>query len=206
MTTIGVALPTIPVRRQYLGRALDSVLAQTRFPDQISVSIDTTRSGAAANRNRATYALDTDWVAFLDDDDTLEPSHLDVLLKTAADTDADLVYPWFHIRGGTDPLAVRDADGNLVSPLGVVFVPQMREYILTEGNFIPVTFIVKRELFNDLKGFPQPQSDEWTHTECEDWGFLQKVCKTNARIVHHPERTWTWFHHGKNTSGRPDRW
>lgn len=206
MSTIGVAIPTIPVRTKQLERALASVLSQTRFPDQISVTSDTAREGAAANRNRAARALDTDWIAFLDDDDTLEPNHLDSLLKTAIDTDADLVYPWFHIRGGVDPLAVRDVDNNLRTPLGLDFGPHMRQYILTEGNFIPVTYIVKRELFNDVRGFPQPLSDEWAHTECEDWGFLQRVCKTQAHIVHHPERTWTWWHHGKNTSGRPDRW
>jgi hypothetical protein len=42
----------------------------------------------------------------------------------------------------------------------------------------------------------------------EDWGFTLRCRALLGRegMRHHPEVTWTWMHHGANTSGRPDRW
>jgi glycosyltransferase involved in cell wall biosynthesis len=206
METVGVAIPSIPPREKYLKRALASVNNQTRAPEQISVSVDTQRRGAAPTRNAAASQLHTDWIAFLDDDDVLYPKHLESLLRTAHETSADLVYPWFDLHGGPDPLAVPDQHGNLVNPFGIPFTESMRDYLSHRANFIPVTYIVRRDLFDAVGGFPTPGEDWWQHTECEDWGFLIAVAHTGANIVHHPERTWVWNHHGRNTSGRTDRW
>jgi glycosyltransferase involved in cell wall biosynthesis len=81
-----------------VGRAIESVLAQTRPADEIVVvndgSTDGTlaalagfeprvrvlsqsNSGAAAARNRGVRALNTDWVAFLDQDDEWLPEKLE---------------------------------------------------------------------------------------------------------------------------------
>ncbi len=183
-----------------LREAVDSALRQVCAPNEIHVSIDHVGVGAAANRNDAWRSAKTDWVAFLDDDDLLFPNHLSTLLEFS--DDADLVYPWFELREGPDPLYV-PRNGQLTPAFGVPFGDEQRDYVLTRGNFIPVTVLVRRELLEDVGGFPQPGSVEWPHETCEDWGCWQRMLRAGAKFRHVPERTWRWRWHGKNTSGRP---
>lgn len=194
MTTISLAIPTIPPRADLLAQALVSVANQTRMPDAIHVAVDHHHEGAAATRNRALAAVTTDWVAFLDDDDLLEPHHLDRLMATADVTGADLVYPWFTVDGGSDPLGME----------GQPFDPDA----LRRANYIPVTYLVRTKVIRDVGGFPGPgwhedlglslQPDVAT---CEDWAALLRMVDAGAHIVHLPERTWRWRHHGANTGG-----
>src|SRR5690349_15794893 len=101
---VSVVIPSIPTRALLLQRALDSVYRQSVVPAMILVRSDETRLGAPQNRDRASATANTEWLAFLDDDDTLEPDHLRLLLAKAEKTGADLVYPWFNVvGGGTDP-------------------------------------------------------------------------------------------------------
>lgn len=194
MTTVAVVTPTIPTRSTLLVEALASVAAQTRPPDAISVAIDLHHEGAAATRNRALAAVDTDWVAFLDDDDLLEPVHLERVLDHAEETGADLVYPWFTVDGGTDPLGME----------GQPFDPDA----LRRANYIPVTYLVRTKLIKAVGGFPGPgwQDDLGIQLQpdvatCEDWAALLRMVDAGAVVVHLPERTWVWRHWGGNTGG-----
>lgn len=205
MTTVGVAIPSIPPRQPLLRQAVDSALDQTLTPTQISVVVDYERQGAAATRNRAWRMLDTDWVAFLDDDDLFHRHHLRACLMHAETTGADLIYPWFDIEGGTDPLACT-VNGELVNPFGVEFGPEQAAYVCDVANFVPVTTLVRRSLLEEIGGFPQPGSDEWPHPQAEDWGILINVIRAGGKIAHLADRTWIWRHHGANTSGDPTRW
>lgn len=198
--SVAVCIPAIPTRLDLLGETLASVLRQTRQPDEIHVSIDNDAVGAAGNRNRAWQAASTDWIAFVDDDDLLYPDHLEYLLAHAED--ADLVYPWFDLLEGPDPLFVTQND-KLVSPLGVPFGEDAANHIMTSGNFIPITVLVRREMLEKVGGFPQPGTPDWPHQTCEDWGCWKKLLEAGARFVHAPKRTWRWRWHYGNTSGRP---
>ena len=198
-STVAVCVPTIPPRRAYLGSALESVFEQTHPVDEVHVAVDVRGDGASATRNRAWRAASTEWVAFLDDDDLLHPQHVERLLATS--DDADLVYPWFDLPNGVDPLAVRVA-GQLVSPYGLPFGDDHRAHILNEGNFVPVTVLVRRSLLDEVDGFPATRSARWSHDQCEDWGCWQDMLRAGARFKHLPERTWTWRWHGRNTSGK----
>lgn len=202
MTDVTVCIPTIPPREGYLRVAIESVMRQTHLPVGIRVVLDEHGDGAAATRNRAWREAETEWVAFLDDDDYLHAPHLELLV--AASDDADVVYPWFDLPTGVDPLAVR-IDGQLVSPFGLEFGEQHRRYIMTEGNFVPVTTLVRRSLLDEIDGFPKPRSERWPHEHCEDWGCWQDALRVGARFKHVPQRTWVWRWHGLNTSGRPWR-
>lgn len=213
MPSVGVAIPSIPARPDMLARALSSVTIQTRLPDQISVVIDHDHRGAAPTRNRAWQALQTDWVAFMDDDDELLPHHLERLLGHAEETGADLVYPWFHLnqlRAGGFIRAESDGAGFLLvdgeDAEGRPFDEKAKTWILETGNFIPVTLIVRRSLLAEVGGFPTPGTEEWPHPTCEDWGCWQRLLRAGATFSHLPERTWIWRHHGRNTSGSGSRW
>lgn len=182
--TIGVAVPAIPPRFEFLRRALDSVARQTLLPDQINVTMDTERMGAWHNRNRAWQALSTDFVAFLDDDDYWYPKHLALLAQTQRETNADIVYPWFDCI--SDPF------------------PQFESLVWSndEPHLFPICYLVRRELLAEVGGFSEPPMPSG-YCAGEDWDLILKYVAAGARIVHLPERTWKYEHHGDNTSGLP---
>lgn len=199
--SISVCIPTIPPRAEKLHIAVASVQTQTLRANELCISLDEDGVGAATNRNNAWRQATSEWIAFVDDDDTIYPQHLKTLLTTALETGADLVYPWFDLWEGPDPLSVLH-EGKYVSPLGVPFGDEAKNYILTEGNFIPITVLVRRSMLEQVNGFPQPNSEEWPNDHAEDWGCWQKMLRAGAKFVHAPERTWRWHWHGAHTSGR----
>lgn len=192
MTTVGVAIPSIPPRRDMLARALTSVMLQERVPDQLAVSLDFERRGAAVNRNRAWRMLNTDYVAFLDDDDEFMPVHLKRCLEVAIGTDADMVYPWFHLPVGSDPFAHFGLPWNPDDPVQTTIV-----------------CVWKRSALERIGGFPEEELDGVDghgNRNGEDHQAVLRLSETGGKIVHIPERTWIWHWHGANTSGLNTRW
>lgn len=180
-----LVIPTIPPRGDMLVRAFATAVAQTRPYEQIRVQVDTDKIGAGPNRTRGMREVTTEWTAFLDDDDELYPHHHQSLHQAALETGADVVYPWFDVKGGTDPFPMFE---------GRVFDP-------AEPNMFPITILAKTEVLNETHGFPLAVDGVG-----DDWPMWLELVDLGAKIVHVPVRTWLWNHHGKNTSGRPDRW
>lgn len=199
---VTVCIPTFPRRVDLLLEAVDSVKAQTYPSVKQVVATDTTGVGAAINRNRALQEATTEWVAFLDDDDVLYPDHIARCMETAEQHQSDLVYPWFDLFEGVDPLSVKIGN-HYVTPYRREFGPEHVTHLRTIGNFIPVTVLVRRELLMDVGGFPQPNTPEWPNTTNEDWGCWLRLLDAGARFDHAPHRTWRWRWHRGNTSGRP---
>lgn len=204
--TIGLAVPSIPVRPNELARALTSVCRQTRLPDAISVAMDYGHEGAAVTRNRAWRALgDVDFVAFLDDDDEFMPHHLELLLASALETGATLTYSWFVVCDGWDPLAIKGEPA-----FGHPFDDVAREEILTSSNFIPVTTLVRREALEAIDGFPLTNSERWPNASNEDWGLHQDLLRAGFTFHHVAIRSWIWNWNSLggpgNTSGKGDAW
>jgi glycosyltransferase involved in cell wall biosynthesis len=117
MIPVTVCIPAIPPRvgNRMLDRAVESVKAQTVQPEGgISCVLDVGREGAAATRTRALYAAQTPWVAYLDDDDSWYPHHLETLWNLAQEKDADYVWSWFD---GNNPFPMhRGRQMNLDEP------------------------------------------------------------------------------------------
>jgi glycosyl transferase family 2 len=201
-----IVIPTIKGREDLLRRAIKSI----REPDLLvagAIEVDTEGNGPAYTRNLGVLntlnaGADPEFIAFLDDDDEFDQEHITRLVAHADATGADVVYPWFHLNVGgridnsRDPLLMNGAPA-----FGQEFDPTALE----ANNFIPVTALVRTSMFVAVGGFPQPNSEEWPHPDCEDWGLWKRLLALGARFSHLPERTWTWHWHGKNTSGRPDR-
>jgi glycosyltransferase involved in cell wall biosynthesis len=190
---ITVAIPTIEPRTGCDGpfaRALQSAQTQTLKPHRILAQLDADREGAAATRNRALEAVDTEWVAFLDDDDELYPDHLRLCARAARLNGADVVYPGYDTAGGDDP----------VGCFGIPFDGDL----LQRRNFIPVTVLARTALVREAGGF-QARPDE--HGDpCEDWGLWLAMHRQGARFYHLPQKTWRWNLAPGSTRGRPDRW
>lgn len=196
---ITVVIPTIPPRAAMLDRALASVHAQTLPAAAVVVETDTGREGAPAVRDRGLARVETDLVAFLDDDDALQPWHLARLAACLDDTGADLVYPWYTVVGGTDPHAQWEG------------VP----WDDATPHQVPVTFLARTEVIRTAGGFSyawdpsqgaDPGVDAYGNRAGEDYRLILRLVAAGARIVHHPERTWLWYHHGANSMGLPSRW
>lgn len=209
MSDVTVCIPTVPGREELLRRAVESAGNQTH-PVRVHVAMDTDADGAATTRNRAWRdAEPTEWLAFLDDDDVMDPNHVELCLAKAHEVNADLVYPWFRIHDSVgndishnDPLRA-PTDAGYVTPYGLTFDASMRTELLTRNNFIPVTVLVRRALVEQVDGFPIPGSPEWGDDCCEDWGLWRKLLRADAVFAHVPRRTWTWTWHSSNTSGKP---
>lgn len=177
-------------RASMLARAFASVVAQTHQPDAIVVAIDTDKEGAAMTRQRATEMVRTTYVAYLDDDDEFKPQHLHELSWHIGNN--SLIYPWFDVIGGQDPFPMHE---------GQVWQNDMPRQF-------PVTYLARVDAIRAAGGWcPVPVGP--THADGnpqgEDWDLELRLIATGAEIVHLNQRTWNWYHHGKNSSGRPDR-
>lgn len=183
--SVTVVTLTIPPRTELLARAVASVAAQTRQPDEHLILCDHKAEGQVALRNRSLDMIQTEWFATLDDDDQFLPRHLEALLEHAAATSADLVYPGYEMEDGPDP----------VGRFGHPFDPLE----LRRGNFIPITHLVRTELVRQVR-FPLcPQ--EWPDEGDADWGMLLRLTKAGAKFSHLPERTWRWNYRPNTTRG-----
>jgi hypothetical protein len=167
-----------------LERAATSVRAQT-VPVEHVLAEDIHHLGAAITRAHGLALVETEWTAFLDSDDELDPDHVEQLLACAADTGADYVYPWFRVVGGSDPFPMF---------FGKPFDP-------TAPNSTTITILVRTELAKQV-GFVR---DPNVQVSGEDYAFTLGCVAAGAKIVHLPRRSWTWFHHNGNTSGISSR-
>jgi glycosyltransferase involved in cell wall biosynthesis len=103
-----------------LGGAIESVLRQTRRPEEILVCDDcstdgtseiaeryssrvgyvrrSVNGGLSANRNTAAHAASGEWLLFLDQDDELLPHALEALKTTIEQSDAGVAYGYVLLR------------------------------------------------------------------------------------------------------------
>lgn len=211
--TTTIIIPTIPGRGELRTRALRSAMFQTEWVARVQedipqwwVQYDEQREGAAKTRNRAIERTEAHWLAFLDDDDLLSPEHLEVCLDAAEKTGADLVYPYPDFGDHRDPLATLH-NGRIVKPFGVPFGPEQEWWLRNMGNFIPVTHLVRRELVQQVGGFPEQGGFQVAagnnSGDCEDFGLLLRLLDAGAKFHHVPQVTWVYRQHDSNTGGRP---
>jgi glycosyltransferase involved in cell wall biosynthesis len=205
--TVAVVIPTIPGREAMLDRALASVRAQTRKPDQVIVERDSLRTGADQARNRALERVTADVVAWLDDDDQFLSGHIKACMRVLENSPEkpDLVYPTPAVVGGTDPTAV-SVQGQWVMPWGVRFGPEQEAHLRRFGSFIPMTHLVKTEMVRLIGGF-RPGLGVTTEGigrryRGEDEDYLVRLLDVGARFEHLNVKTWTWHVHAGNTGGR----
>lgn len=193
-------------RDAYAREAVASVHNQTR-PVQLIVAHDIDREGPATVRNRALRLVETEYVAFLDDDDILDPEHCEMLWRCAVETGADVVYPQFRVEGG-DYMRRRS-----LGDLAVLMAAVEREahgkagvfgQTMLAGNFVPVTTLCKVDSVRAVGGFPTgiaaPIHPFPPHPRLEDWGLWLRLLNWGAKFAHLPRITWTWRQWDGSTS------
>jgi glycosyltransferase involved in cell wall biosynthesis len=211
--SIGVIIPAYNAE-QTLGRALDSVLCQTRPPDEILLiddfSSDSTadlartyvdrgvkvlrldeRRGAAAARNAGIEASRGDWVAFLDADDEWLPRKLEKQAAAiASHPDASLVF-----CASEEFSACGDSLGDTFRGLPVE-IGQNAWKALLGCNFVATpTVLAPRELLLELGGFDETlkvaeDQDMWIRLALS--GLLAYVPETLVKVYVQPASLSSW--------------
>lgn len=202
---MSVVIPTIPPRLEDLIQCLGSVNAQERRADAVIVSTDLTHAGSAHTRNRGLNQVETEWTAFVDDDDVLLPGHLRHLEAGAVESGADVIYTGcFVIDQNAQQIPPREEWGRFGLPFD--------GDLLRERSWLPVTSMVRTGLAQEVGGFEFLQ-DPHSGGAYDDWGFYLRMLDAGATFHHVPIRTWLWRHHGYgkpgvpgNTSGSAARW
>lgn len=198
MNDITVCIASIPPRVELLTKCLASVAAQTLQPAAIIVEYDHTHLGAPGTKNAALRKVDTEWVAFFDDDDTMWPEHLEKLRIAADEQNADVVYsiPYIPQQPGPADTAIYNS--------GKPF----DEAELRRRSFIQTSALARTEYAIRGGGFWRPEGSPY-----DDWGLYLGMLDQGARFYHLPECTFNWEHWGAgsrnvpgNTSGNPERW
>lgn len=192
MATITACIAAHPARFRNgkLQRALESVLAQERQPDEIVIINDIEGRSAAWTRQRVLDRVGTDRLAWLDSDDEWLPMHLRKCEEVMDATGAVFVYPWMT------------ADSN--DPLGHFGIP----FNPATPHHTTITFMVETALAKEV-GFAADYltvTPERRHGG-EDWlhivGLCQLAVQRGLKMVHLAERTWRYHVDGNNTSGLP---
>jgi len=200
---IGVIIPSIPPRKALLLRALTSVGRQSLPAADVSVAVDLEQAGAPAARQRALRGLGsgTDWVAPLDDDDEFLGFHLRALYDHALETGADYVYSWYEL---VDPTGMSYGDTDPVFPPTHFSEP----FNPADPVETTITILIRRELLESVgyEALDRPDAYAAGASTGEDRNLTLRCIEAGATISHLVRRTWRWHHHGRNTSGRPDRW
>ncbi|MHA7287362.1 glycosyltransferase family 2 protein [Arthrobacter sp. MDT3-44] len=155
-------------RDDQLPVAMASIAAQSRLPERVVVVDDTgsdhTRKlvslrsydyldgslfpvkGASASRNAGAAASDSEYLAFLDDDDRWEPDFLLDCLDMLASTDADLV-----AAGGSLEVGGR----NIGSPWQLREGVSADEAVAHNPGITGSNFVIRRAVFESLGGFDE---------------------------------------------------
>lgn len=194
-------------RAHFIEEALDSLLHQTRPPDEIIVvddgSTDDTAArvrrygdrlryiakpngGKSSALNRGLREASGDWIWCFDDDDAALPDGLEKLLRAAAaERDADFVY-------GGQATGHTGNDGRIVIERAVLPADVPAESLFAHGlrtiPFLMPAALVRRARCQSLGGFDE------RYARSQDYEFLLRLV-ANARGVRVEAPIFVWRSH-----------
>jgi glycosyltransferase involved in cell wall biosynthesis len=175
---VTVITPTIPSRARLLEEAKRSVRMQTYPNVEHFVEEDREGVGQGFVRNRLAAKSTAEWLVFLDDDDLLDPTFVELHLVHAAATRADLGYSICRLPNGY-----------------TAWKPRTQEFdaalLVRPGhNYIPVTVLLRRRFFEKVGGFKVPGS-------LDDWTLWRDLLREGARFSYLPQVLWSYRVHGR---------
>ena len=145
--------------------------ARRRHPGSNWKFFHQANAGPAAARNRAAREATGDCLLFCDADNRFRPEMLATLGSALVATGADCVTCGFRtFRDATDPAA--SDPGYVFMPVGACTELALLENVLGDTNFL-----IRRDLFMGLGGFP-----EENRAASEDWQFLLGLVRKGHRL------------------------
>lgn len=195
---VTVITPTIPTRAELLGRAVNSVFAQTLKPYEHLIMVDVHREGAPIMLDRLLMRASTEWVAVLADDDEFLPHHLETLWNLVQSENADIGYSHFkysHLQDAAHLERYRGQPFDNENPRQMTGV-----------------YLAKRELLIDVGGHSSGfdpygyERDEIGNRVGEDFVIVKKLAAAGAKFAVSGEVTWIYHTGHANTLGMPNAW
>lgn len=198
---VSVVLPVYDPKREWLERALDSVLAQVypeweliavddgstgehvrevlsryeRLDERIKVIHMERNSGISAASNAGLAASTGEFVALLDHDDELPPDAVFEVVKLLQDhPEADLVY------SDVDKI---DEDGTRSDPN---FKPGWSPDLLLSSNYVGHLAVYRRTILEDIGGF-RSEFDG-----CQDYDLVLRFTERTENVFHVPKVLYHW--------------
>ena len=198
--TISIVMPVYNVPREYLSKALDSVLNQyyrvwelcvcddaSTVPHvrsvledyaardkRIKVVFSEKNGGIAVASNRALELATGEFVGLLDHDDEIPPDALYEVVKTLQDVTADIIY------SDEDKL---DTEGLRCEPF---FKPAWSPDLLFSCNYISHFGIYRKSIINQIGGFREGLDGS------QDYDLVLRVTEKSDKIVHIPKILYHW--------------
>jgi glycosyltransferase involved in cell wall biosynthesis len=176
---VTVITPSLPGRIKQLAECMDSVAQQT-WPVVHLIRADVDRIGPALIRNQLIEEATTDLVAFLDDDDLIDPDHVEALVAALEDTGAELAWSWHRTEG--KGAAKTPRPGNAAA---------VRAAMYGGRNVIPVTVVAHREAIVEAGGFSP-------HDRYEDYALWMRMLSLGHEFALVKRETWTYRFLGGN--------
>jgi glycosyltransferase involved in cell wall biosynthesis len=140
-------------------------------------------AGPAAARNRGASAATSEFLVFLDADDTIEPEFVRTL---AAAIEAD------HERGRVSHAYCQEVLTDQAS--GTWRVPEWDPMLLMVTNLHPITTLVRRRCFEEVGGFDASLGGLY-----EDWDLWLRFAARGWRGVRVREPLFHWRRHSQDT-------
>lgn len=166
--------PTIASRSSILPEAIRSVENQQMPAKGHLIAVDFDKKGPSHIRNILARSVDTEWIAFLDDDDIVYPNHVSTASQFA--DSSDIIYTWCDSVGreNFNPNSYFDSDR-----------------LLNAGNYIPVTTFVRTSAFIEVGGFD-------LESRLEDWDLWKRLYLKGYKFTCIPVVTWCYRFLGNN--------
>lgn len=198
--TISIVMPVYNVPKEYLSKALDSVLNQyypfwelcvcddaSTAPDvrivledyaktdkRIKVCFSARNGGIAVASNRALELATGEFIGLVDNDDEIPPDALYEVVKTLQDTDADLIY------SDEDKL---DLEGVRCEPF---FKPAWSPDLLFSCNYISHFGVYRKSIIDQIGGFREGFDGS------QDFDLVLRFTEKSDKVVHIPKILYHW--------------
>lgn len=167
-TTVDLTILTasIPSRADRLVQALESVRNQTYLPLAHRIGVDISHAGPQDTYNALLAGVTTSYVMLLDDDDLLDPHHVEALWGF----DSDVTYSWCRHdppTGGWQaynaPFSYEDLEAN---------------------STVPICALVKSDVLRRAGGVP--------YVHAYDWAMWRRIASQGGTFRAVPHVTWTY--------------
>lgn len=209
MPLISILVPVYNPPRAYFKEMLLSVLNQTYFHWQLClVDAGTNKlrglveeladgdervcyaeidnKGIAANTNEALKLAQGEYIALLDNDDTLSPDALYRMVEMINEENSDCIY------SDEDK-----TDGEGKSFFCPHIKPDFNPVLLQSNNYICHLFVVKTSLAREVGGFDSE------YDGAQDYDFILKCTEKADKVSHVKRVLYHWRTHESSTSANP---
>lgn len=180
---VTVITPSVPGRTRELADCMQSVAAQTT-PVVHLIRADVDRVGPAVIRTELLDDAETELVAFCDDDDLLDPDHVETLAAALKDSGFELAWSWHRTAGIGAPRTPRPRS-----------MGEARRILAAGRNVIPVTVVARRSAILEAGAF-QPMD------RFEDYALWLRMLDAGHRFAYVKRETWTYRFLGDNRTWR----